>query len=357
MLLLITYIVIALGFSFICSVAEAVILSVSPAYISVLKKNQSKSGDLLAAQVADINKPLAAILSLNTIAHTMGAAGAGAQAAVVFGDAYLGLASAILTLLILVFSEIIPKTLGATYWRKLAPATGYFLKYLILALYPLVRMAQTLTSKMQEESPLKSLNREELAAMAAMSQEDGQLAVREATVMQNLLNLNQIQVKQSMTHRTVVFSVSEDMPLSEFLKQHVDVTFSRIPIYEGNEPENISGYVLRSELLLAYFKGNVDVPLSAFRHDMVTLLSNMPLSKAFAPLHSKRGNMLLIVDEYGGLEGILTLEDLMETLFGIDIIDESDQVVSMRKLARILSKRRERKRLSAISKSNESDQK
>ena len=159
MFLLLLYIFIALGFSFVCSIAEAVILSVSPAYISVLKKNENASGDLLAKQVNDINQPLAAILSLNTIAHTMGAAGAGAQAAVVFGDAYLGIISAVLTLLILVFSEIIPKTLGATYWRQLAPVTAFFLKYLIIVLYPLVKMAQKLTSKMHDESPLKGLNR------------------------------------------------------------------------------------------------------------------------------------------------------------------------------------------------------
>jgi CBS domain containing-hemolysin-like protein len=353
MFLLLLYIFIALGFSFICSVAEAVILSVSPAYISVLQKSNPTSGGLLAQQVKDINQPLAAILSLNTIAHTMGAAGAGAQAAVVFGDAYLGVASAILTLLILVFSEIIPKTIGATYWRQLAPATGYFLKYLIVALYPLVKMAQKLTSKMQDESPLQGLNREELAAMASLSLEEGQLAAREATVMQNLLNLNQIKVKQSMTHRTVVFSVSEDMLLSEFMQKHIDVKFSRIPIYEANEAEKISGYVLRSDLLLAYAKGDADKPLVDFRNDMVTILSSMPLAKTIQPLQSKRSNMLLIVDEYGGLEGVLTLEDLVESLLGIDIIDESDQVVSMRKLAHILSKRREKKRLSRLTRASD----
>ncbi|WP_158970162.1 CNNM domain-containing protein [Paraglaciecola sp. L3A3] len=353
MFLLLLYIFIALGFSFICSIAEAVILSVSPAYISVLKKNKHAAGKLLASQIKDINQPLSAILSLNTIAHTMGAAGAGAQAAVVFGDAYLGLASAILTLLILIFSEIIPKTLGASYWRQLAPYTAYFLKYLIFVLYPLVKLAGKLTSKLHDESPLKGLNREELAAMATLSLEEGQLAAREATVMQNLLNLNQIKVKECMTHRTVVFSVSEDMLLSEFMQKHIDISFSRIPVYEGNEIENISGYVLRTDLLLAHAKGQIDKPLSAFRKDMVTILSSMSLTKAFEPLHTKRGNMLLIVDEYGGLEGILTLEDLVESLFGIDIIDESDQVISMRKLAKILAKRRNKKRLSKLTRSTD----
>jgi CBS domain containing-hemolysin-like protein len=350
MLLLFIYIFVALGFSFVCSIAEAVILSVSSAYISVLEKDGNPSGALLRKQVSDINQPLAAILSLNTIAHTMGAAGAGAQAAVVFGDAYLGLASAILTLLILVFSEIIPKTLGATYWRKLAPITGYFLKYLIIVLWPFVKMAQKLTSRLHDESPLKGLSRDELFAMAALSLEEGQIVSQEATVMQNLLNLQQTKVRQAMTHRTVVFSVPDSMSVENFVLQHADATFSRIPVYENAEPEKISGYVLKTDILLAHAKGNIDKPMSAFRRDMVTILSSMPLAKAFEPLHSQRGNILLIVDEYGGLEGILTVEDLVESLFGIDIIDESDQVVSMRKLAQIMAKRREKKRLKNQSK-------
>lgn len=350
MLLLLIYILVALGFSFICSIAEAVILSISPAYVSVLEKKGDPSGPLLKKQVSDINRPLAAILSLNTIAHTMGAAGAGAQAALVFGDAYLGIASAILTLLILVFSEIIPKTLGATYWRQLAPSTAYFLKYLMIALWPLVQMATKLTSKMYDESPLVGLNRDELVAMTALSLEEGQIVAREATVMQNLLSLQQLKVRQAMTHRTVVFSLSETMTVEQFLQLHGDVTFSRIPIYEDDDPEKVTGYVLKSDLLLAYARGNADKELKTFQKDMVTILSSMSLAKAFAPLHSQRGNMLLIVDEYGGLEGVLTVEDLVESLFGIDIIDESDQVVSMRKLARILAKRREKKRLRSYEK-------
>jgi CBS domain containing-hemolysin-like protein len=356
MFLLLLYIFIALFFSFVCSIAEAVILSISSAYISVLEKSGHPSGKLLKKQVGDINRPLAAILSLNTIAHTMGAAGAGAQAAVVFGDAYLGLASAVLTLLILVFSEIIPKTLGAAYWRKLAPPTAYFLKYLMIVLWPLVQMAQKMTSRMHDESPLVGLSRDELFAMTALSLEEGQIAAREATVMQNLLSLQQLKVRQAMTHRTVVFSLPDTMTVEKFLENHADVAFSRIPIYEDGEPEKIAGYVLKSDLLLAYARGFNDKELKTYQKDMVTILSSMPLSKAFAPLHSQRGNMLLIVDEYGGLEGVLTVEDLVESLFGIDIIDESDQVVSMRKLARILAKRREKKRLRKYQKTNRSNE-
>jgi CBS domain containing-hemolysin-like protein len=348
MLLLLIYIFVALGFSFICSVAEAVILSVSSGYISVLEKDNVGAGKLLRKQVDDINRPLAAILTLNTIAHTMGAAGAGAQAAVVFGDAYLGLASAVLTLLILIFSEIIPKTLGATYWRKLAPITAYFLKYLIWTLYPFVKLAQHLTSGFSEESPLKGLSRAELSALADLSQEEGQLALQEASILQNLFNLQELKVRDCMTHRTVVFSISEDMIVADFITQHANVAFSRIPIYEGNEPEKISGYVLKTDLLLAHAKGNSAKPVKLYVKDMVTLLSSMQLTQAFEPLHTKRGNMLLIVDEYGGLEGVLTNEDLMESLLGIDIVDESDHVVSMKRLAQIMWNRREKNMLNKV---------
>ena len=285
----------------------------------------------------------------------MGAAGAGAQAAAVFGDAYLGIASAVLTLLILVFSEIIPKTLGATYWRQLAPATAYFFKYLMIVLWPLVQMAQKMTSRMHDESPLIGLNRDELSAMTALSFEEGQIAAREATVMQNLLSLKQLKVRQAMTHRTVVFSLPDTMTVAQFFDKHAEVSFSRIPIYEDGEPEKITGYVLKSDLLLAYARSHTDRELKTYQKDMVTILSSMSLAKAFTPLHSQRGNMLLIVDEYGGLEGVLTVEDLVESLFGIDIIDESDQVVSMRKLARILAKRREKKRLRKYEKINRSN--
>lgn len=343
MLLLFIYVFIALGFSFLCSVAEAVILSVSQAYISLLEKDKKPSGKLLNQLTTDINRPLSAILTLNTIAHTMGAAGAGAQAASVFGDAYLGVISAILTLLILVFSEIIPKTLGATYWKGLAPATAYFLKYLIFALYPFVKMSQKLTSGFTEESPLKGLSRSELLAMAELSGKEGQLANQEALFLQNLLSLHERQIKDAMTHRTVVFSLPEEMDVAEFVEKHSDIAFSRVPVYEGSESENITGYIMRTEILLAHAKGENQKPLSDYAKPLVTLLGDMPLSTTFDHFLNSRVHMLLVVDEYGGLEGILTLEDLLESLLGIEIVDEQDTTVSMKRLAKIMWKRREKR--------------
>lgn len=343
MFLLFLYVFIALGFSFVCSIAEAVILSVSQAYISLLEKEGKASGTLLSNLTADINKPLSAILTLNTIAHTMGAAGAGAQAVSVFGEAYIGIISAILTLLILVFSEIIPKTLGATYWKVLAPFTAFFLKYLILALYPFVIMSQKLTSGFTEESPLKGLSRSELLVMAELSEKEGQLAEQEALFLQNLLLLHERKVKEAMTHRTVIFSLPETMSVSEFVEKHSDISFSRIPVYENNESESINGYIMRTDVLIAMASGEKDKLLVDMTKPLITLLGDMPLATTFDHFLNSRVHMLLVVDEYGGIEGILTLEDLLESLLGIEIVDEQDITVSMKRLAKVMWKRREKR--------------
>lgn len=343
MFLLIIYVLIALGFSFICSIAEAVILSVSQAYISLLEKDGKPSGVLLGQLTSDINKPLSAILTLNTIAHTMGAAGAGAQAAAVFGDAYLGVISAVLTMLILVFSEIIPKTLGATFWRQLAPSTAHFLKYLIIVLYPFVKMSEKLTSGFTEESPLKGLSRSELLAMAELSGQEGQLAKQESRFLKSLLQLHELSVKDAMTHRTVVFSAPESMTVTEFMEQKLPTEFSRIPIYEGDHRENISGFVLKSDILLSKANGEGSKKLSEMSNALPTVLSNMPLSSTFDQFLKSRIHMILVVDEYGGLEGLLTLEDLLESLLGIEIVDESDTNVSMKQLAKVMWRSRERR--------------
>jgi CBS domain containing-hemolysin-like protein len=340
--LLIFYVLIALGFSFLCSIAEAVILSVSPAYISVLEKQNKRSGQLLVEQTQDINRPLAAILTLNTIAHTMGAAGAGAQATAVFGEAYLGIISAVLTLLILVFSEIIPKTLGATYWRGLAPITAYFLKYLTIALYPFVVMSQKMTKHMTGEGQMRGLSRHEFHAIAEMSAQEGQLAEHEHQFLQSLLSLHDLQVKDAMTHRTKLFSIPEDMTVEHFFNQHSDIHYSRIPVYEQDDAEKITGFVLRSDLLVAQAKGNGDSHVSIYRKSMVTLLNTMPLSATFDHFLSRQVHILLVVDEYGGLEGLLTLEDLLERLLGIDIIDETDNSAGMQRFARLLQARKKR---------------
>ena len=341
MLLLITYVIIALGFSFLCSIAEAVILSVTTPYITLMQQRGRRAGTLLAALKQDLNSTLAAILTLNTIAHTVGAAGAGAQAAEVFGNAYVGVASGILTLLSLVFSEIIPKTLGAHYWKQLAPATAYALRGLIWILYPFVKLSELLTRGLTHGPGLTGFNREELAAMAELSAEEGQLEQQETMILKNLLRLRDSRVTDAMTPRTVIFSLPENISVEEFFWKYGSERFSRIPIY-GEEPGHLNGFVLRSDLLLAQARGNTDTRLSTYRREISALPVSSTLSQAFDEFLRQRAHIMIIVDEYGGIAGILTLEDILETLLGLEIVDEGDANTDMQKLARRLWKKRAR---------------
>jgi CBS domain containing-hemolysin-like protein len=339
MLLLFIYVMIALGFSFLCSIAEAVILSVTTPHITLMQQQGSRAGALLAHLKEDVNNSLAAILTLNTIAHTVGAAGAGAQAAQVFGSAYLGVASAVLTLLILVFSEIIPKTLGAHYWKQLAPPTAYVLKGLIWILYPFVRLSEILTRGMAHGPGLIGFNREEFAAMAELSAQEGQLDARESRIMKNLLQLRKIRVTDVMTPRTVVLALPEQLTVEQFFYKHGSERFSRIPIYSG-EPGHLNGFVLRSDLLLAKARGNTDKPLSTYRRQLPALPDSLSLSRGFDAFLQQRAHIMMVVNEYGSVKGIITLEDILETLLGLEIVDEGDVTPDMQKLARRLWRKR-----------------
>jgi CBS domain containing-hemolysin-like protein len=339
MLLLIVYVCIALGFSFLCSIAEAVILSVTTPHVTLMQRKGRKAGILLGRLKEDINSSLAAILTLNTIAHTVGAAGAGAQAASVFGSAYVGIASGILTLLILVFSEIIPKTLGAHYWKQLAPATAWMLTGLVRLLYPFVKLSDMVTRGLSQGPGLTGFNREELAAMAELSEREGQLKQQETRILKNLLRLHRMVVTDAMTPRTVIFSLSEDLTVEEFFWKYGSERFSRIPIY-SREPGRLDGFVLRSDLLLAQARGNTDTRLSTYRREMSALPETTSLSHAFDEFLRQRAHIMLIVDEYGSVEGILTLEDILETLLGLEIVDEGDSNIDMQQYARRLWRKR-----------------
>lgn len=342
MTLLIAYVLIALVFSFLCSIAEAVLLSVSSPYVALLEKRGHKSGRLLRDLKADISKPLAAILTLNTIAHTIGAAGAGAQVTVVFGNAYLGIASAILTLLILVFSEIIPKTIGAHRWRQLAPATAYGLRVLVWILYPFVKLTEKITGGLADTPTLKGFSRQEFAAMAELSEREGQLAQREVEVLRNLLLLRNTGVRDSMTPRPVVFSLPRELTVDAFFEQHEQIMFSRIPVYR-EDPDELEGFVLRSDLLLHHAKGEGSAPLACFERAMPVIPEYLSLAQAFNDVLEQRAHIVQVVDEYGVMAGILTLEDIIETLLGLEIVDEGDKAVDMQEHARRLWRHRARK--------------
>lgn len=333
MALLIIYILIALVFSFLCSVAEAVLLSVTPSYVTVLETKNESAGKTLKNLKADINKPLAAILTLNTVAHTIGAAGAGAQAAVVFGNNYVGIASAVLTLLILVFSEIIPKTLGASYWKGLAPITAIGLKYLTLILYPFVWMSEKITSGMVKESSLTGFSRAEFSAMADLGAKEGKIADEESSILKNLLLLRETNVETAMTPRPVIFALSENLLIEEYFHKYDKEPFSRILTY-GKDKDDINGFVIRSELLLAQARGNSKNELKTYRRDIGALLNTSSISHVFSEMLRQSAHIVLIVDEYGTVEGIITMEDIFETLLGLEIIDEHDKDKDMQTLAK-----------------------
>lgn len=341
MFLLGLYLFIALFFSFLCSIAEAVLLSVSWVYIALIEEKGHKSGKILRELKEDINRPLAAILTLNTIAHTVGAAGVGAQATLVLGNVSLGVVSAVLTFLILVFSEIIPKTLGASYWKVLAPVTAYSLKFIIYILNPIIKILEFITRNMVKKEPV-GFSRNEFSIMAQLSAEEGHIEQQEATILQNLLLLQEIKIKEVMTPRTVMFFESQQLRVGEFFHKHKKNRFTRIPIYD-NKPDNIVGFVIRADLLLAQARGNSDISLSNYVREMPTLLDNMCLSHAMKELLLSEAHISLVVNEYGTVRGILTLEDILETLIGHEIIDEGDKNIDMQKLAKRLWKAKAKK--------------
>lgn len=332
MLLLILFVSIALVFSFLCSLAEAVLLTTSNAYISVLARKNHPSAIKLKHLKANINEPLSAILTLNTIAHTTGAVGAGAQAAIVFGNDYIGIASAILTFLILVFSEIIPKTIGASYWRQLAPITAVSLSFLTWILYPFVWLSEKITRMIHNEKELTGMSREEFAAMAELSAKEGQIANDESEILNNLLKFKETSIQSIMTPRTVIFSLSDQLRVEEFFHKYDQSPFSRILLYSGDK-DNIISFVLRRDLLLAHARGNSSNKLQQYSRSIYVLLNKVSVFHAFSEMLRHRAQIAMIVDEYGSVKGLVTMEDYFETLLGKEIMDEYDKTEDMQQLA------------------------
>lgn len=333
MTLLILFVTLAIGVSFLCSILEAVLLSITPSYMAVLEKDQPKLSARLINLKADIDRPLAAILTLNTIAHTVGAAGAGAQAAVVFGDASLGIFSAVLTFLILVLSEIIPKTIGATYWRALVPIVSRILPVLIISLWPLVKMSQYLTKVLSGGEQPNQVSREELSALATVGQREGVVVASESRVLQNLLRLNVLTVADIMTPRTVVYALPQDQTIGEIVEDLEDIRFSRIPIFDDTI-DSISGFVLKNEILIKAVKDEHNTPFSELRRELTHVDETMHLRELFDHLLQFDQHIALVVDQFGGTAGIVTLEDVVETLLGLEIVDEADTIEDLQALAR-----------------------
>lgn len=331
--LLILYLALAIGVSFLCSILEAVLLSITPSYIAMLEKNDEKAGALLRSLKKDIDQPLAAILSLNTIAHTIGAAGVGAQAQIVFGNAYVTVTSIILTLLILVFSEIIPKTLGATYWKKLSGFAARVTKALIILTYPFVLLSKGITKLLSSEENQPSISREEIGAMADLGHEEGIFEKEESTILRNLIQFSSLKVEDIMTPRIVVVKYSEETPINEILNEEEELRVSRVPVY-GKTDEDITGYVLKNDMYLELSKGNGETKLKDLKRDIMFVPELSSLQNLFEKLIESQDHIAIVVDEYGGFSGVVTMEDVVETLLGLEIVDEIDAIEDMQELAR-----------------------
>ena len=338
--LLLLYVLLALLFSFLCSVAEAALLSITPSYIAGLRQGNPKKATLLKKLRQDnIDQSLAAILTVNTIAHTVGAIGAGAKATAVFGDAWFGVFSGVMTLLILFLSEIIPKTLGALHWRRLAGFTLVYVNLLVRVMYPLIVVSEKLTQWISGGKKPQDFSRDEFVAMAGIGQEQGHINDRESKIIRNLFLFKSLDATAIMTPRLVVSALKKDMPVTDALAAPGQMPFSRIPIYD-QDLDGIVGFVLREDLLIAQNQGRGGVKVLEFRREIVSVLSTTPLSRVLETLLEKRQHIVMVVGEYGETKGLVTLEDVVETLLGIEILDEGDKVEDMQQLARQLWARR-----------------
>ena len=331
--LMFLYLFMALGVSFTCSVLEAVLLSTPMSFISMKEQEGGKSAALLKKYKQSIDKPISAILSLNTIAHTIGAAGVGAEAVKLFGEVYFGVISVILTLLILVISEIIPKTIGASYWRRLALFAAQVIRVFVFICYPLVLLSELITRIFTPKEKELSVSREEVSAMVTVGEEEGVFQSKENKVIQNLIRLNNVKVKEVMTPRVVTEVASEDMTLRDFYQEKAYRFYSRIPVY-GDSKDYITGYVLRRTVLENLTEDKFDMKLKDIKRPIPCFSETKSVSTVWEKLLEHKEQIALIVDEYGCFAGIITMEDVVETIFGLEIIDETDTVVDMQQLAR-----------------------
>ena len=333
MVLLIIYLLIALFFSFLCSILEAVLLSITPSYVESLSQAGNELGPKLGKLKENIDRPLAAILSLNTIAHTVGAAGVGAQAAKLYGNDYLGLVSALLTLLILVFSEIIPKTLGATYWRKLSGFTANMLKVMIILLYPLVLLSQLITKVLSRGHKANKISRAEISAMADIGHKEGVFAEQESKMLKNLIKFKNIKAEDVMTPRIVMIASGDTITVDELYKRKNFQLFSRFPVYSGNF-DNITGYVHKNDVLDKLVHDQHGSPLSEIKRNILQINQEMPITDLFDMMMEKREHIAVATDVFGTIAGIVTMEDIVETLLGLEIVDEFDTTEDMQAYAR-----------------------
>lgn len=333
MIALFFYFLLAVLLSFLCSILEAVLLSVSHAHIELLIRDDLRSGRILKNLKERVDRPLAAILTVNTVANTVGAAGVGAQALAVFGSGWVALASGLLTFTILVFSEVIPKTLGAAHWKRLAPFSAYTITGLIFLCYPMVLFLRAVSRLIARTGGAQArVTRRELSALAGIGADEGTLMGKEKRVIQNLLRLKYIRAGDVMTPRSVMTALQKDLTVAQAMAETGQPKFSRIPVYEENI-DRITGLVLRIRILEAQTAGKGHLTMEQLSQPIHAVPESKSIAGTLDEFIKRREHLFLVVDEYGGTEGIVTLEDAIETLLGVEIVDEFDSVADMRQYA------------------------
>ncbi|APA64432.1 MAG: hemolysin family protein [Maribacter dokdonensis] len=351
--LLIFYAFISIFFSFLCSILEAVLLSITPTFINVKMKEGKSYATTLEALKKDVDQPLIAILTINTIAHTVGAILVGVQAKAAYAELYgsetssifgieftedvmVGVVSTIMTILILVASEIIPKTIGATYWKQLANFSTKALNIMVLGLkYTGLLWLLRLFTKMVGGGNHHGsvLSREDFHAMTDMAHEEGVFEKSESTIIKNLLKFDEVLVKDIMTPRAVMKIASDEKTIADFFEDNPKLRFSRIPVYT-DKIDNITGFVLKDNVLEEMINKNGDIPLKEIKREILVTRRSTPIPTLFEIFIQKREAIALVVDEYGSVSGLVTMEDVIETLLGLEIMDESDNIADLQSLAR-----------------------
>ena len=330
---LLIFLLSAIGISFLCSLLEASLMSTPVSYVTMREEEGYKPATRFKKYKLDSSRPIAAILSLNTIANTIGSAGVGAQTTRLFGSEWFGLVSAIVTILILVFAEIIPKTIGATHWKRLVGFTSGCIRVLIIMLYPIVRSVEFLQKLLTPKGDEVMVTREEISAMADVAEESGELDEDENEVIQNLIGLEDLHADSAMTPRVVCAVAAESMTVGRFYKDKRFLHHSRIPVFSQSQ-DYISGYVLRMDALQLVADDKKDVTLGSIKREIASFQKEMPLDEIWGEMISKDEQIAVIIDEYGSFQGILTLEDVIETILGDEIVDEQDAVRDMQQFAR-----------------------
>jgi len=332
MTLLITYLIIAIGVSFLCSILEAVLLSVSPTFVAQKVKNKERGSKMLAKVKADLDQSISSILILNTFAHTMGAAGVGAQAIRVFGEQKETLIAFLLTLAILYFSEIIPKTLGATFWRSLAIPSAYIISFLVKLVYPLVWLS-SLVTRLFSNGKREVITREELLTVAALSHKGGTLDNQESQLVENILNLRDIKTEDILTPRSVVHALAQDTTISDAITSEKTANFTRIPLY-NDSIDDITGAIIKAHLFVNEREGRGKDSVSSIAKPIGRVSESLPVLNLLDLFIKRNEHIFIVEDHFGQTAGVVSLEDAIETFLGREIIDESDQVEDLQKLAK-----------------------